>query len=185
MSKDKSREAIMVALMQRHLEAQEKLEGPYEKALGKLAIRFSLLHFLLERFGWEVWNLNGHLALIITKDLPISHLAEKLRASAEHVIPRHDDRRKFLSILKKVKEAANERNELLHSLWIIREGEPVLCFSRKRGRLVGPDAPSAEQINELSKKVLEIIADFEAFKERRPLSGLFGLGLGSEPKKGE
>jgi hypothetical protein len=188
MSKDRPREAVTAALLLRQVEAQRKLDAPYEKALGKLAIRFSLLHFLLEQFTWEIWRLDKDLGMILTKDLRVTHLAEKLCASAEHVILRRDDRRAFLSILNKVKKAANERNELLHSLWIITEGEPVFCISRKRGRLVGPDAPSADQINDLSKTILEIIGDFDDFKERRPLRplrGSFGFGLDLEPEKGE
>lgn len=173
MSKDKARESITEALTERELrrafEAQEKLEAPYERALGKLTIRFSLLHFFLERFSWEAWNLNTSAGSIVTKDLRISHLAEKLEASPRHVLPNLDDRKNFLSILRETKTVANKRNELLHSLWIIKEGTPVLCFSRTRGALFGPNAPSVEQINELCSQVVEILADFRLFHKNNPL----------------
>lgn len=78
--------AVAAALAE--LEAQDKLEGPYERALGKLSIRFSLLHLTLEQFSWDVWGVYTALASILTKDLPTKHLVEKLRASADIVIIR-------------------------------------------------------------------------------------------------
>lgn len=179
MSKDKGREAIAEAMIQRQLEALERLEGPYEKALGKLAMRFSLLHVVLERFSWEAWNLSPSSGSVLTKDLRVTHLVEKLEASAKDLIPNIDDRKKLLSILKEIKRVAKKRNDFLHSLWIIREGEPVWCFSRTRGALVGPDAPSAKQINELCSAIIKVLTDFDRFKENNPLmvKGLLGLGL--------
>jgi hypothetical protein len=135
-SEDKSREAIAEAMIQRQLEALERLKGPHEKALGKLAMRFSLLHVVLERFSWEAWNLSPRSGSVLTKDLRVTHLVEKLEASAKDLIPKIDDRKKLLSILKEIERVAKKRNDFLHSLWIIREGEPVRCFSRTRGALV-------------------------------------------------
>ena len=180
MSKDKPREAVVEALMRLHLEAQGKLEASYEKALGRLAIRFSLLHVSLEQYVWDLWGIKGRLALIITRDLPTSHLVEKLRSSAQLVMPRKKDHTDFLSILKKVESVARQRNDLLHSLWIIREGQPIRCFSRKRGPLVGADTPSVEGINELSSTIVEIIGELTELQDRKPLAGLFGLGLTTE-----
>ena len=178
MSKDKPREAVTEALrIQRHLETQEKLEAPYEKALGKLTIRFSLLHITLEQFAWSLWSIKGHLASIITKDLPTTHLVEKLRSSAQWVMLATKDRKDFLSILKKVESVASKRNELLHSLWIIRAGQPIHFFSRKRGSLIGADAPSVEGINQLNGTIAQIIGELMELQERKPLLGLFGFGL--------
>lgn len=85
--------AIAVALAQ--LEAQDKLEGPYERALGKLSIRFSLLHLTLEQFSWDVWGVNVPLASIITKNLTTKHLVEKLRTSADLVISLKEEGQNF------------------------------------------------------------------------------------------
>lgn len=112
--------AVVESLARR--EMQEKLEAPYEKALGKLIIRFSLLHVTLEQYSWHLWGIKGRSALV-TRDLPTTHLVEKLRSTAQSVIPWEKDRKDFLFILKKVERVAIRRNELLHSLWIIREGQ--------------------------------------------------------------
>lgn len=171
MSKDKPREAVAGALARLHLEAGEKLEepyAPYERALGVLSIRFSLLHSLLEQLAWEVWGMNMHVAAIITKDLPTKHLVNKLRDTTKLVIFTKEGR-KLLSILNRTEKVADRRNEYLHSIWIIRKGQPTFCLSRKRGRLVGPEAPTAEDINDLSRNIMNIVADFMEFKDGKTL----------------
>lgn len=183
MGKSKAIEAVALALVQQRLDEQDKLEGPYEKALGRLSIRFSLLHVILEQFSWEVWGIESRIGSIITKDLRTSHLVEKLSASTDLAVLWEKDRKELKTILKKIKKLAEERNELLHSIWIIKNGEPVLCISKKRGRLVGPDAPSVKGINDLIHESMEILGELMNFKERR-LKGLFGLGLNVEIKNG-
>ena len=180
MSKDKGREAIAGLLTQRQLEVLNRLKRQYERALGKLAMRFSLLHVTLEWFSWKAWNLNPRSGRILTKDLRVTHLAEKLEKTAEYVIPRMDNRKMFLSILKEIKKVAEKRNELLHSFWFIREGEPVWCFNRTRGELIGTDAQSVEQINELCSAINNILEDFGRFEEKNPLMGMGLLGMNLE-----
>ena len=182
MSKEKNN-AITLALLQRHFEAQEKFEAPYYKALGKLAISFSLVHFLIERLSWDIWHIDKRVASIITKDLPTKHLVEKLQASIEHLIPKKEDRKDFVAILKRVEKAAEKRNDLLHSLWIIKEGQPVSCFSRKRGGLVSRDAPSVSDLTELIEAIDKIVADLIKWESRKPLTGLFGFGLSQHQKR--
>jgi hypothetical protein len=183
MGKGKPIEAVALALVQKQLDEQDKLKGPYEKALGRLSIRFSLLHVTLEQFSWEVWGVEPRFGSIITKDLRTSHLVEKLIASTDLAVVWEKDRKELKSILKKIRRLAEERNELLHSLWIIQNDKPVLCISKKRGRLVGPDAPSVEEINDLTHGSMEILGELMKFEGSR-LKGLFGLGLGLEIKNG-
>ena len=172
-----------LAQLEAQLEAQDTLEGRYERALGKLSIRFSLLHLTLEQFSWDLWGVNAPLASILTKDLTTKHLVEKLRASADIVIIRKEERINFISILGRIEKVAERRNELLHSIWIIKQGEPVLCVSKRRGRLVGPDAPSVSEINDLIRSIKQIVEDFMRFTAKTPLRGLFGLGLSSDEKR--
>ncbi len=167
MGKDKTKGAF--GSLHKQVETQDRLDAPYERALGKLSIRFSLLHSLLEQFGWEIWSMNAHLAPILTRDFPTKQLVKKLRDSSEFVIPKEEELKEFLSILTRAEKAAEKRNEFLHSIWIIKEGKPTLCISRKRGRLVGPDAPSAENIDDLSRSIMNIVADLMRFKGEDPL----------------
>ena len=98
------------------VEASLDLERGYERALGRLAISFSLLHYLLERIGWAFWGLHPEFAQILTKDLPIKHLAEKLRASMKEIELDDNVYDKLSRILKKIEQLAEQRNDLLHAL---------------------------------------------------------------------
>lgn len=185
MNEDSGKQAVVRALIEKQLEEQERLERSYEKAIGKLAIRFSLLHFLLELFSWEVWNLNATFGRILTKDLPTKHLIEKLRSSVDHRILKDSDRKVFLGILKRAEKAAEKRNDILHSLWLIRRGEPVFCFSRKRGALKGPETPTADDIEGLTTSIADLLADFIQFKNKEPLRSATELALDSLLPKGK
>jgi hypothetical protein len=47
------------------------IQAQYQRALGSLAINFSLLHFELEMFSWDVFGIDHQTGQILTKDLPI------------------------------------------------------------------------------------------------------------------
>jgi hypothetical protein len=170
LSSDGEREVIVRTLVEKEFEAHDKLVASYERALGKLAIRFSLLHFVLEQLCWEIWGMEGRLALIMPADLPTKHLVEKLKQGAEHRMHSIKGQKSFSSILKKVETAARKRNELLHALWIIRKDKPTLCFVRKPGVMRGMDSPLLEEINDLNKKIWDILGELEEFHKRRPLA---------------
>lgn len=172
------------AKLEREIEERKRLVGPYEKALGKLSMRFSLLHLVLEEFSWKVWGLNRQVGAILTKDLPTKHLAEKIRDSTELLIATKEVRNELVTILKSVEKIASRRNEFLHSIWFIHEDKPTLCISRKRGQLVGPEAPSVEDINDLSREIMNLVTEFIEIEDGKSLvtrirEAKFGLGLTS------
>ncbi len=180
-SKDHGVAADAFRELDRNLRAHKQLEAPYEKALGKLTIRFSLLHISLESFGWEAWGLSTRTALVLTQDVPTKHLVEKLRSSTDWLLYKEQDREDFRLILNRIESVASRRNELLDSLWCISEGKPVRCFNRKMG--AGGDAPSVDEINRLSRIITEILADLLAFRRRKPLEQV-GLGLNANQHNG-
>jgi hypothetical protein len=142
-------------------------EGPYETALGKLTIRFSRLHFLLEIFGWKVWKLDPTVGTTLTKDLQMKHLIEKLRQSVDLAMTEATDRKDFRSILQKAEKIAEERNEL-HSLWTFdHEKQSVTRFNRKR--LTMKVVPSVEEINRLNRAITKLTVELHEFAERDSL----------------
>lgn len=153
----------------KEIEERKRLIAPYERALGKLSIRFSLLHLMLEEFGWKVWGLDSQVGSILTKDLPTKHLVKKIRDSADLFIDKKSVRKEFLAILNRVEKVADRRNEFLHSIWLIRAGEPTLCISRKRGPLLDQEAPSAEDINDLSRIIMNVVTDFMEMEDGKSL----------------
>src|SRR5437016_1680191 len=89
------------------------VEESYQKALGAHVIRFSFLSFLLEDFSRKVFDISEPTATIVLKDLPLTRLIGKLRACATHRMLSKSDRKKFLSILNRAEQTAEQRNELM------------------------------------------------------------------------
>jgi hypothetical protein len=163
--------------LERNFRAQAHFEAPYERALGKLTIRFSLLHISLESFAWDAWGLATRTAHVLTRDLSTQHLVEKLRSSEEWLLYTQKDREDFRGILNRIESVASRRNELVRSLWLIDAGTPVRSFNRKKQ--AGGNVASVDEINRLSRTITEILADLLAFRERRPLEQV-GLGLNAD-----
>ncbi|MGE3486673.1 MAG: hypothetical protein AB7L09_18290 [Nitrospira sp.] len=139
------------------------LEEEYEKALGRLTMRFSWLHLFLESFGWLAWKLHPDIRLTVTRDFQTKHLVAKLRETAKFTIPQDADRKCFLSILKRVEKAAERRNDLLHSLWEFH-GESVKKTSKKR--FDSEIAPTVQDINQFNRSLLTIVKDLAEFTGR-------------------
>ena len=146
----------------------------YERALGRLAIRFSLLHVLLEYFAWETWGLHPEFSHILTKDLPFKQLVGKLRVSIKKLELDNDISRELTQILKKAEAMAEQRNELLHALWVIEEDKPVLCFRRNK-KSAASKAPTVEEIDELSNSINETANNLIDFSERNPLMSAIAI----------
>ena len=114
----------------------------------------------------------------------MTHLVEKLRDCAEIILSRKDNQEKLCSILIRVEKAAQKRNELLHSIWLITDGQPVSCMSRKRGVLPHGDVPSVDDINEATHSIIRLIGKFLEFKDsaRYRAPGLLGMTQVSAPE---
>ena len=149
----------------------------YQKALGALAISFSLLHFHLEVFSWDVFGVDHQTGQILTKDLPTKQLVQKLRLCSNHRAIQEKDRKDFHRILKQVETAAEQRNELLHDLWLIHEGQPVFCYKR-RGRSGKVPAPSLSDIHSSNRTIQALTVKLIDFKERAPISIPSFIGIG-------
>ena len=146
----------------------KRIEGSYEKALGALVIRFSLLTFLLEHFSREVFAISPKTADVLLSNIPLTLLIDKLRACTKHRMLRERDRKVFLDILKRAKEAAEQRNELLHALWIINQGEPVFCYRRRNKDQ--SEVPSIDRINKLNRSITSLTIELIEFTQRKTLS---------------
>jgi hypothetical protein len=157
-----------IARLGKEVEERTRLTAPYERALGKLSIRFSLLHSLVEEFSWRIWGLNNDVGAILTKDLPTKQLVKKLRDSAKLVFAKEAACKELVAILNKVEDVADRRNEFLHSIWDIRNGQPIF-ISRKRGRLLDREAPSAEDIDDLTRNIIVLVSDFMQISDGKSL----------------
>ena len=140
-------------------------EQAYERALGRLARYFSILHYVLERFSWRIWRLRTEFAHILTKDLPIKQLSEKVRASFKEIELDQKIQNELRLILRKVEKLAQTRNDLLHALWKIEDGKPVE-FRTRRDLHSSKTAPTPGMIDDLSESMLNTameLLDFQSF----------------------
>jgi hypothetical protein len=152
-------------------------QARYERALGQLAMNFSFLHAVLEMFGWKVWKLTQPARSILTKDLPVKQLVGKLRESVPHAMVKENDRNDFLVILKKIEQAAEKRNNFLHSLWVFNGEKPVSCV-RWKGRKRGTESmPSLDEIKKFNRSIMGILLDLKTFEDRDPLKSPLLLAL--------
>lgn len=149
----------------------------YQKALGSLAINFSLLHFHLEMFSWEVFAVDHQTGQILTKDLPTTKLIQKLRSCCDHRAIKPTERHQLSDLLKQIEKAAERRNELLHNLWFISEGQPSFCYKRGSGKGRVP-APTAPEITEFSRSIETLILMLIDFKSIASISIPSFAGVG-------
>jgi len=118
---------------------------------------------MLEKISWELWGLDPTVGSIITKDLRTTHLVEKLLASTDKGIP-PTHTKEFCALLKRAGKIAHTRNEWLHRLWILNDGEPVVRVSKKHGLIRGKDVPSLDILAVFNHSILDLagaLAEFE------------------------
>jgi len=129
--------------------------------------------------SWELWGLSTQTGEILTKDLRLSHLIDKLSASVDHVISeKHQD--EFKSLLSLARKTAEKRNTLLHSLWIVHNGKPIICVDRKRG-ILGDKDIAVEEIEKFNSEIIDLTFLFIEFEKKHQNLGL-GLNLDSSTK---
>lgn len=160
---DQKRRQIVDALMDAAI-GDKGMRAAYQKALGSLAMNFSLLHFQLEMFSWEAFKVDHETGQILTKDLPTSKLIEKLQSCCEHRAIPQEQRTQLSKLLKEIKKAAEERNELLHNLWFIDEGQPAFCYKRGKGKVLH-SAPTVSDISEFARSLEVLFIKLVAFKD--------------------
>ncbi len=164
-AKRKVADALMEAAI-----GDKGIRAAYQKALGSLAINFSLLHFTLEMFSWEVFAVDHQTGQILTKDLPTTKLIQKLRSSCGHRAIKPTERHQLSDLLKQIEKAAERRNELLHNLWFISEGQPVFCYKRGSGKGKVQPAPTASEITEFARSIEILILMLVDFKNTASIS---------------
>ena len=152
---DPKRKQIVDALVDAAI-GDKGIRAAYQKALGSLAMNFSLLHFQVEMFSWGVFQVDHQTGQILTKDLPTSKLIEKLESCCKRRAIPPDQRTQLSKLLKQIMKASEERNELLHNLWFIDEGQPAFCYNRKRGKGTVQSAPTVSDIIEFAR-LIEIL----------------------------
>lgn len=160
---DPKRKQIVDALVDAAIE-DKRTGAAYQKALGSLAMNFSLLHFQLEMFSWDVFDVDHQAGQILTKDLPTSKLIEKLQSCCKRWAIPSEQRTQLSKLLNQIRKAAEERNELLHNLWFIDEGQPAFCYNLARGKGKVHSAPPVSDISDFARLVEMLFIKLVDFK---------------------
>lgn len=166
---DTKRKEIVEALIDAAI-GDKGVRAAYQRALGSLAINFSLLHFYLEMFSWEVFAVDHQAGQILTKDLPTSKLVQKFRSCCNYRTIKPAERTELSELLKNIEKASERRNELLHNLWFIHEGQPVFCYKRGSHDGKAHPAPSASEIAEFARSIEILILMLLNFKDKDAIS---------------
>lgn len=125
--------------------------GMLEGCLGRLVMRFSLIHFVLEIHLWRILDMNSKNGRILTEDLPLSNLAERFCKTAEAKYPPSDDLKALRRAIRALGKVNTRRNALVHAFWSFPNDGPPLIFPKK-GQLMSVNAPTVADINQLVKE---------------------------------
>jgi hypothetical protein len=166
---DAKRKQLVDALVDAAI-GDKGIRAQYQKALGSLAINFSLLHFELEMFSWDVFEVDHQTGQILTKDLPTSKLIQKLRACCDRRAIQPTVRTQVSKLLKQVEKAADRRNELLHSLWFLHQGQPAFCYQRGSRQGKVHSAPTASEISDFASSIETLIGALLDLKKTASIS---------------
>lgn len=135
----------------------------YQKAIGSVAMNFSLLHFHLEMFSWDVFAVDHQTGRILTTDLPTTKLIEKLQSCCKRRAIPPEQRTQLSRLLTDIEKASTKRNEMLHNLWSIDEGQPAFYYKRRKGEVVH-SVPTVSEISEFAGFLEVLLTKLVDFK---------------------
>lgn len=150
------------------------IQEQYESRLGRMAMLFSLMHMILERFAWNTWGIPHEFARILTKDLPIKQLSAKLQSSFKEMEIDKDVSLDLKRLLTRVEKLSEKRNEFMHGLWVM-DGHKIVFLPRKSAGDADPTSPSLEDLEALVNSVIELIVELGDFSKRNMFLGAIGL----------
>ena len=122
----------------------------------------SALHFSVERALWRIACRDEASGSTLTRDLPFSALFRKYCIIAETRIESSDDKRILKELEKQAERLSNERNKLIHSLWIMEDGRPISRYNRKVP-VSEATFPTVDEITTIAKGIASLNANFFAF----------------------
>lgn len=146
----------------------------HEAKIGQIATVFSLIHTILERFAWSLWGLTEEFGSILTKDLPIKGLTEKILATLAEIHVEDQTAKRIKTLLKEVNTLAIQRNALMHSMWNFKTNPPTLV-GRKKPVSGKPDFSSIEEMTNLVDRMETVAEQLYVFTTENRLLGALGL----------
>ena len=138
-----------------------------EQAIGRLVMRLSFVHFLLEINLCSLLGIEAEKGRILTEDLPFSRLVNRFLRAVKTRNPQPEVLRQFKELLRGLEETNEKRNVLVHAFWTFPENGPPLLVLKK-GKIASVDAPTLNEILEMVNATDRFIDGF--FKAMFPIN---------------
>ncbi|MGH7260516.1 MAG: hypothetical protein ACREI9_07515 [Nitrospiraceae bacterium] len=174
MARSQTRVSRKTPRTKRVAQKPNELYEEYESRIGRIATYFPLIHVILESFAWNIWGIAPEFARILTKDLPTGRLVAKLRSTLKEVDIEEDVIAQLKDLLTRVESLNEQRNELMHSIWILDGDKPVM-ISRKHKSGEKTVAPTLQELEGLFSSIADLTTELWEFSKRNGLLGAIGL----------
>lgn len=116
-----------------------------EQAVGIFVMRLSFVHFILEINLWSLLGINTGCGRILTEDLPLTSLANRLYRTVQTKNPHPDTLKQLRKAMNELEKINQGRNALVHGFWTFpKDGPPSIV--PKKGQVISKDAPTYSEI---------------------------------------
>jgi hypothetical protein len=95
-----------------------------EQAIGRLVMRLSFVHLLLELNLCTLLGVEPEKGRILTEDLPFSSLVRRFLRAVKTKNPHPDVLKQFDKLLKGLQKTHEKRNSVVHAFWTFPENGP-------------------------------------------------------------
>lgn len=130
-----------------------------EHAIGTFVMRLSFLHVVLEINLWSLMGINQTNGRILTEDLPLSKLTQRIYQVVKEKNPKPETLKDLKKILKELEKVNEERNRLAHGFWSFPDNGPPQIILKK-GPLVSKNAPTYLDIRLWIERADKFLDDF-------------------------
>ncbi|MBC7838797.1 MAG: hypothetical protein H7Y39_09210 [Nitrospiraceae bacterium] len=111
-------------------------------------MRLSFVHFILELNLWSVLGIDPECGRVLTEDLPLVNLANRLYRTVQTKNPQPDTLKQLRKALNELEKINKERNTLVHGFWTFpKDGLPSIV--PKKGQVISKNAPTYSEITRL------------------------------------
>ena len=86
-------------------------------AVGKVAVEWAMLEFVLHAHGSNMLRMHSNTFWILTRKPDAQTMALTLKELAPKHLPTGTDTEAFFGILARIKDAQDQRNEIIHGVW--------------------------------------------------------------------
>lgn len=153
-------------------------KGCFLKALGRISVNFQILEASITFFIWNLIGSDQNIGKIITSQVSFSKNCNLLSSLFRYRVQDTIKIKELNNILKRVGEAEQRRNTIIHSIWTINDEDPKakplrikITSNRKAGLNMQTEDIEAEELNKIANLFSELVDDLIIFMEKAKKKG--------------